>query len=181
MFFPTVKRRPGRPVGSVGPYKRKKYRPEVVSEWTGEVRVSSRMSTSIFKHDISGVPGTIPPSEDSPYIYPTAIRTSQLSGGKPPLSGFRRPYSKDSKGKGFKKDSFDNIDPLTGKRRYTKRKKGDNRRETLTEDNSGDSEPEAEPDKPIKFHLSDNGIWRPTDDLRLIVNMEAVIVKPLLM
>lgn len=175
LFCYAVKRRPGRPVGSVGPYKRKKFvLDSPISDYnSGEVRVSSRMSTSIFKHDITGasVALSTQAQENSPYVYPTAIRTSQLSGGKPPMSGFRKPYSK-----GYKKEStFDNIDPLTGKRRYTRRKKlmGDDRRDTF-EDFSGESDVDTSEKAPTKFHLSDNGIWRPTDDLRLIVNLQAV-------
>lgn len=165
-------------MGSVGPYKRKKMVSEGdYSTHPGEVRVSSRMSTSIFKHDILSATGIVSVShqvqENSPWIYPSVIRTSQVaSGGKPPMAGFRKPYSK-----GYKREKeslIDNIDPLTGKRRYTRRKKLGNERRDTFDDFSGESEPDG--DKLIKFHLSDNGVWRPTDDLRLMVNMRVVSI-----
>jgi hypothetical protein len=138
------------------------------------------VSTSIFKHDITGasIGSSSQAQENSPYIYPTVFRTTHLTGGKPPMGGFRSTSTTATKGINNKNisSSFDNIDPLTGKRRYTRRKKFSyERRDTYEDFNYSGAESDIEVDKqPTKFHLSDNGIWRPTDDLRLIVNLQAV-------
>jgi len=161
-----VRRKPGRPVGSTCKYK--KTSPINSSEGPmqgSEVRVSSRSSSSIFKHD-----GFSPVSnlsdDSSQWIYPSPFRISHTSGGKPPMVHHHKPYSKSQQKKGIV-----NIDPLTGKRRYTKRKKiGLEKKQKGVHFEMDDGRP--------RQHLSDNGVWRPTDDLRLIVNTIAVLICP---
>jgi len=70
-----------------------------------------------------------------------------------------------------KKHGVDSADPLTGKRKYMRRKKyGFDKRSYYREDiEQNDQSVQSQ-------HLSDKGIWRPTDDLRLIINTIAVSI-----
>jgi len=110
------------------------------------------------------------------------MKMSRPSKGKPPLgvapafvsSGRGRKKgslgSKNIGGKTNIKKAINNIDPLTGKRRYTRKKRFtmDNKKLVYRRYSS--------PERKKTPRLSDKGIWKPTDDLRLIANVLMVLL-----